>query len=124
MAATKTAIALMKAVQVPAPGADLQLVEREIPNPGRGQVRIRVQACGLCHSDAMVKEGSWPGIHRRTSDDRKISTRKGGRGLRANDERRCAIPGGADDVSEALTAIIPCKAFALAPSAPRCAWKE
>lgn len=62
MAATKTAIAAMKAVQVPAPGADFQLVEREIPNPGTGQVRLRVQACGLCHSDAMVKEGSWPGI--------------------------------------------------------------
>jgi D-arabinose 1-dehydrogenase-like Zn-dependent alcohol dehydrogenase len=52
----------MKAVQVSAPGADFELVEREIPNPAAGQVRIRVQACGICHSDSLTKEGAWPGI--------------------------------------------------------------
>jgi D-arabinose 1-dehydrogenase-like Zn-dependent alcohol dehydrogenase len=52
----------MKAVQVPKPGADFEIVEREIPEPGSGQVRIRVQACGVCHSDAITKEGSFPGI--------------------------------------------------------------
>lgn len=52
----------MKAVQVPAAGADFQVVERKTPEPGAGQVRIRVQACGICHSDALVKEGHWPGI--------------------------------------------------------------
>jgi D-arabinose 1-dehydrogenase-like Zn-dependent alcohol dehydrogenase len=52
----------MKAVQVPKPGADFEVVEREIPEPGAGHVRIRVQACGVCHSDAMTKEGLWPGI--------------------------------------------------------------
>jgi D-arabinose 1-dehydrogenase-like Zn-dependent alcohol dehydrogenase len=52
----------MKAAQVSRPGADFQLVEREIPDPGAGQVRIKVQACGVCHSDALTKEGSWPGI--------------------------------------------------------------
>jgi D-arabinose 1-dehydrogenase-like Zn-dependent alcohol dehydrogenase len=52
----------MKAAQVPKPGADFQIVEREIPNPGAGEVRIRVQACGICHSDAFTKEGQWPGI--------------------------------------------------------------
>jgi D-arabinose 1-dehydrogenase-like Zn-dependent alcohol dehydrogenase len=52
----------MKAVQVPKPGADFQIVEREIPNPGAGEVRIKVQACGICHSDALTKEGQWPGI--------------------------------------------------------------
>jgi hypothetical protein len=45
-----------------APGADFEIVEREIPEPGPGQVRIRVQACGVCHSDVLTKEGSWPGI--------------------------------------------------------------
>jgi D-arabinose 1-dehydrogenase-like Zn-dependent alcohol dehydrogenase len=52
----------MMAALVSKPGADFELVEREIPSPGRGQVRIRVQACGICHSDLLVKEGQWPGI--------------------------------------------------------------
>jgi len=52
----------MKVVQVPAAGADFQIVEREVPEPGAGQVRIRVQACGICRSDELTKEGHWPGI--------------------------------------------------------------
>lgn len=52
----------MKVVQVPKAGADFEIVEREIPNPGAGHVRIRVQACGICHSDSLTKEGHWPGI--------------------------------------------------------------
>jgi D-arabinose 1-dehydrogenase-like Zn-dependent alcohol dehydrogenase len=52
----------MKVAQVSAPGAEFELVEREIPNPPAGHVRIKVQACGICHSDALVKEGHWPGI--------------------------------------------------------------
>jgi D-arabinose 1-dehydrogenase-like Zn-dependent alcohol dehydrogenase len=52
----------MKAAQIPKPGADFQIVEREIPKPGAGEVRIRVQACGVCHSDVFTKEGQWPGI--------------------------------------------------------------
>jgi D-arabinose 1-dehydrogenase-like Zn-dependent alcohol dehydrogenase len=55
-------MAKMKVVQVPKPGADFEFVEREIPQPGPRQVRIRVQACGICHSDMLVKEGLWPGI--------------------------------------------------------------
>jgi D-arabinose 1-dehydrogenase-like Zn-dependent alcohol dehydrogenase len=55
-------MAKMKAVQVPKAGADFEIVEREIPQPGPGQVRIRVQACGVCHSDVLTKEGGWPGI--------------------------------------------------------------
>ena len=43
-------------------GADFEIVEREIPKPGAGQVRVKVQACGVCHSDMFTKEGSWPGI--------------------------------------------------------------
>jgi D-arabinose 1-dehydrogenase-like Zn-dependent alcohol dehydrogenase len=52
----------MKVAQVPKPGGDFELLEREIPEPGAGQVRIKVQACGVCHSDVLTKEGSWPGI--------------------------------------------------------------
>jgi D-arabinose 1-dehydrogenase-like Zn-dependent alcohol dehydrogenase len=55
-------MAKMKAVQVPKAGADFEIVEREIPEPGARQVRIRVQACGVCHSDVFTKEGLWPGI--------------------------------------------------------------
>jgi D-arabinose 1-dehydrogenase-like Zn-dependent alcohol dehydrogenase len=54
--------AQMKVAQVPKPGADFEIVEREIPTPGAGQVRIKVQACGVCHSDVLTKEGLWPGI--------------------------------------------------------------
>jgi D-arabinose 1-dehydrogenase-like Zn-dependent alcohol dehydrogenase len=52
----------MKAVQVSKRGGDFELVEREIPRPGPGQVRIRVQACGVCHSDSVTKDGLFPGI--------------------------------------------------------------
>ena len=52
----------MKVVQVPRAGGDLEVVEREIPEAGPGQVRIRVQACGVCHSDVVTKEGLFPGI--------------------------------------------------------------
>jgi D-arabinose 1-dehydrogenase-like Zn-dependent alcohol dehydrogenase len=62
MATAKVAVAPMKAAQIPKPGADFRIVEREIPQPGAGEVRIKVQACGVCHSDMFTKEGAWPGI--------------------------------------------------------------
>jgi len=62
MATTMTGIALMKAVQIGQPRGGLEIVELEIPRPAFGQVRIKVQACGICHSDAFTKEGMWPGI--------------------------------------------------------------
>ncbi|HLB93515.1 MAG TPA: alcohol dehydrogenase [Terriglobales bacterium] len=52
----------MKVVQVSKAGGNFELIERNIPEPGRNQVRIKVEACGICHSDALVKEGYWPGI--------------------------------------------------------------
>lgn len=52
----------MKAVQISKPGGNFEIVERPIPEPGRDQVRIRVEACGVCHSDVLVKEGLWPGL--------------------------------------------------------------
>ena len=54
-------VAPMKVAQISKPGGGFEIVEREIPEPGAGQVRIRVQACGVCHSDVLTKEG-WPGI--------------------------------------------------------------
>jgi D-arabinose 1-dehydrogenase-like Zn-dependent alcohol dehydrogenase len=52
----------MKAAQISKPGAPFEIVERPIPQPGPGAVRIKVEACGICHSDLLVKEGLWPGI--------------------------------------------------------------
>src|SRR5438309_4576739 len=52
----------MKTAQTSKPGGDWELVEREMPEPGAGQVRVKVEACGICHSDVFVKEGLWPGL--------------------------------------------------------------
>nr|WP_254538054.1 alcohol dehydrogenase [Halomarina sp. BCD28] len=52
----------MRAVQVPEPGGDFEAVDREIPDPEPNEVRVAVDACGVCHSDAFVKEGAFPGI--------------------------------------------------------------
>jgi D-arabinose 1-dehydrogenase-like Zn-dependent alcohol dehydrogenase len=52
----------MRVAQISKAGGQFELVEREIPKPGPGQVRIKVQACGICHSDSLVKDGHWPGL--------------------------------------------------------------
>src|SRR5450432_3159839 len=52
----------MKVAQISKAGGNFEIVERPIPEPGRMQVRIKVEACGICHSDAIVKEGHWPGL--------------------------------------------------------------
>ena len=52
----------MRAVQVPEAGGDFEVVERGIPDPEADEVRVAVDACGVCHSDAFVKEGTFPGI--------------------------------------------------------------
>ncbi|HKR78212.1 MAG TPA: alcohol dehydrogenase [Nitrospira sp.] len=52
----------MTAVQIRSPGGPFEVVKRDIPPPGPNRVRIKVQACGICHSDMFVKEGHWPGL--------------------------------------------------------------
>ena len=52
----------MKAAQISKAGGDFEFVEREVPQAGRGQVRVKVEACGICHSDMLIKEGLWPGL--------------------------------------------------------------
>ena len=52
----------MNAAQVSKPGGDWELIERDIPEPSTGEVRVKVEACGICHSDSLVKEGLWPGL--------------------------------------------------------------
>jgi D-arabinose 1-dehydrogenase-like Zn-dependent alcohol dehydrogenase len=60
--AAKPETAPMMVAQISKPGGDFEIVEREIPQPSPGQVRIKVQACGVCHSDQLTKDGIWPGI--------------------------------------------------------------
>jgi alcohol dehydrogenase len=55
-------MATMRAMSVPARGAKLRMEERSVPEPGRGEVRLRVQACGVCHSDTLTVEGQMPGL--------------------------------------------------------------
>lgn len=52
----------MHAAQIPEAGGDFELVDQPIPTPASNEVRVRVEACGVCHSDALVKEGTYPGI--------------------------------------------------------------
>jgi D-arabinose 1-dehydrogenase-like Zn-dependent alcohol dehydrogenase len=55
-------MAKMRAIQVPRPGGPFEEVQRDIPEPDRGSVRVKVQACGICHSDSFTKEGGFPGL--------------------------------------------------------------
>jgi D-arabinose 1-dehydrogenase-like Zn-dependent alcohol dehydrogenase len=59
---TGAAAAKMTAAQIGTAGGDFELVERAVPEPGPGQVRVKVEACGICHSDVLVKDGLWPGL--------------------------------------------------------------
>jgi len=52
----------MQAAQISKPSGEWELVERVMPEPRAGQVRVKVEACGICHSDVFVKEGLWPGL--------------------------------------------------------------
>src|SRR5215831_4357648 len=52
----------MRVAQIGKPRGDWELAEREIPEPSPGQVRVKVEACGICHSDVVVKEGLWSGL--------------------------------------------------------------
>ena len=55
-------MAKMKAIQVSRAGGPFELVEREVPAPGAGEVRVKVEACGVCHTDAAVKFAAFPGV--------------------------------------------------------------
>ena len=88
-------MAKMKAVQVPKAGADFEIVEREIAGPGAGQVRIRVEACGVCHSDVLPRRAAGPASPIRAAGPRDSRRRRRGRagvtqGRRAGRRRRLA----------------------------------
>jgi D-arabinose 1-dehydrogenase-like Zn-dependent alcohol dehydrogenase len=55
-------MAKMRVVQVPGPNQPFELVERDVPEPAAGAVRLKVEACGICHSDSFTKEGTFPGL--------------------------------------------------------------
>ena len=52
----------MQAAQISTPGGDWEVVERDIHEPDAGHVRVKVEVCGICHSDVFVKDGLWPGL--------------------------------------------------------------
>ena len=58
-------MAVMRVAQVARAKGPFEIVERPIPEPGAGSVRIKVQACGICHSDSLTKEGAFPGFNTR-----------------------------------------------------------
>jgi hypothetical protein len=58
----EAAMAKMRAMQIARAGGPLEPVERDMPEPARGEVRVRVEACGVCHSDSLTVEGQWPGL--------------------------------------------------------------
>jgi len=60
--APKPEAATMKSAQISKPRGDFEIVERPVPTPNAGQIRIQVKACGICHSDVLVKDGLWPGL--------------------------------------------------------------
>lgn len=55
-------MSIMRAAQITRPGGPIEIIERPLPQPGAGWVRIKIQACGICHSDSLVKDGHWPGL--------------------------------------------------------------
>jgi len=66
---------LMKAIQVNAPGADFALVQKEIPQPKEHEAFLKVEACGICHGDAIVKYGGFPGLqYHRTPGHEVVGT--------------------------------------------------
>ena len=69
----QTPVKTMKAVQVGKKSGSFDVVEKEIPTTGRGEVRVQVKACGICHSDVLTKEGLWPGIHYPRSPGHEIA---------------------------------------------------
>jgi D-arabinose 1-dehydrogenase-like Zn-dependent alcohol dehydrogenase len=52
----------MKKIRVPSAGGSFELIEDPVREPAVGYVSVKVQACGICHSDSLTKEGGWPGI--------------------------------------------------------------
>lgn len=66
-------MAKMKVAVVTKPGGDFEMIERDIPTPGPGYVRIRVLACGICYSDHLTKDGMWPGVTFPRSPGHEIS---------------------------------------------------
>lgn len=81
----------MRAVRVSEKGGPLELVERDVPEPGRGEVLVRVEACGACHSDAFAVEGGFPGVRYPIIPGHEIAGRieRLGEGVEGWDSPRC-----------------------------------
>ena len=77
----------MKAVEIPEPGAEFEVVERDVPEPEANEVRVAVEACGICHSDAFAKEGQWPGVEYPRVPGHEVAGRVDSEALRASGSR-------------------------------------
>src|SRR5437667_396287 len=112
----------MKAAQISKPGGNWELIERDIPEPGPGQVRVKVEACGICHSDVFVKEGLWPGLQYPRVPGHEIAGRVGAVGGNVTTWKKVsasAWAGMADIVSSANSAgagISQCASIAKSPA--------
>jgi D-arabinose 1-dehydrogenase-like Zn-dependent alcohol dehydrogenase len=62
----------MRAAQIPHAQGQFEIVERDIPEPQAGWIRVKVEACGVCHSDSLTKEGHWPGIAKLTGREEEV----------------------------------------------------
>lgn len=106
-------MAKMKIALVTKPGGDFEIQEREIPQPGTGHIRIRVQACGICFSDHYAKDGLWPGLARNRSAPADFSTGSASHGFFCL-RRRCRanrLGGNFESILVHIEFLFPVQAF-------------
>jgi D-arabinose 1-dehydrogenase-like Zn-dependent alcohol dehydrogenase len=95
----------MKALQISKLGGDFEALERPIPKPGRGQVRIKVEACGICHSDFLLKDGFWPGLQYPRVPGHEIAGRVDAHATQWKPGQRVGSAGTEDTASSASPAV-------------------
>ena len=94
----------MRAMQVPEQGAAFELVEREVPQPTRGEVLVKVEACGVCHSDVFAKEGGYPGSRSRSSPAMRSPARSRRSATASRDGKWASASASAGSAATAATA--------------------
>ena len=111
----------MKAAQISKSGGGFELVDRDTPEPGAGQVRVKVEACGICHSDVFVKDGVWPGLQYPRVPGHEIAGRidalgsDSGNGRWVSALELAGMAGTTLSVNNAAAAISRCAAIAKSP---------
>jgi hypothetical protein len=115
----------MRVVQVTRPNGSFEIVEREIPEPGAGQVRIKVEACGICHSDSMTKEACGPAfstlgfLDMRSPESLTSSPKALLDGQKANGSELAGTAGTAGTANPAgVVTLLPAKPRSKSPASP------